>query len=55
MALDIRQAEIENDQCRLLGQQFKCDLSVGGFQDLVTLRAQPHSQQFTDRRLVVDD
>src|SRR5882757_10713714 len=55
MALNIRQAEIENDQCGLLGQQFERDLAVGGFQYLVTLRAQPHSQQFADRRLIVDD
>src|SRR5260370_30021780 len=55
MALDIRQAEIENDQCGLLGQQFERELAVRGFQNLVTLRAQPHPQQLADRRLVVDD
>src|SRR3984885_11623640 len=55
MALDIRQAEIENDQGRNLGQQFQRDLAVGGFQNFVALRTQPHPQQFSDRRLVVDD
>src|SRR5258707_2067434 len=55
MALDIRKAEIENNQSGLLGQQFERDLAVRGFQNLVTLRAQPHPQQLADRRLVVDD
>ena len=39
----------------LLGQLFQRDLAVGGFEDLVALRAQPHPQQLADRRLVVDD
>src|SRR3979411_717904 len=55
MALDIRQAEIENDECGLLDQQFERDLAVGGFQDLVTLGAQTHPQQLANRRLIVDD
>ena len=37
------------------GQQFQRDLAVGGFEDFIALRAQPHPQQFADRRLVVDD
>ena len=55
MALDVGQAEIENDERRILRQQFERDLAVGGFQDLVALGSQPHPQQFADRRLVVDD
>src|ERR1700716_2224506 len=55
MALDIRQAEIENDECGLLDQQFERDLAVGGFQDLVTLGAQTHPQQLADRRLILED
>ena len=55
MTLDIRQAEIEDDQGRILRQQFQRDLAVGGFQDLVALGAQAHPQQLADRRLVVDD
>src|ERR1700681_3700934 len=55
MALDIRQAEIENDQRGLLGQQFERSLAVGGFQNFVALGAEPHPQQLADRRLIVDD
>src|ERR1700681_170076 len=55
MTLDIRQPEIENDQGGILGQQFERASAVGGFQDFVALRAQSHPQQFTDRRLIVDD
>ena len=39
MALDIRQTEIENDQRRILRHQFERVSAVGGFQDLVALRA----------------
>src|SRR4051794_5238295 len=35
MTLDIGKAEIENDECGLLSQQFETELAVGGFQDLV--------------------
>ncbi len=55
MALDIGKAEIENDEGRILDQQFERGLAVGGFQDLVALGAQSHPQQFADRRLIVDD
>src|SRR3979409_1490133 len=55
MALDIRQAKIENDKGGILDQQFQRHFSVGGFQDLVALRAQPHPQQFADWRFIVDD
>src|SRR6202012_3843015 len=51
----VGQAKIENDQGRILGQRFQRDLAVGGFQDFVTLRAQSHPKQFTDRGFVVDD
>ena len=54
MALDVGQAEVENDQGGILRQQLQRDLAVGGFEDLVALRAQPHPQQFADRRLIVD-
>ena len=54
MALDIGKAEIENDQGGILGQQLKRNLAVGGLQDLVTLRGQPHPQQLADWRLIVD-
>ena len=55
VALDIRQAEIENDQCRVLREQFQRQLAVGGFEDLIALRAKPHPQQLADRRFIVDD
>jgi hypothetical protein len=44
VALDVGQAEIEDDQGWVLGQRFQRDLAVGGFQDFVTLRAQSHPQ-----------
>src|SRR5712675_1804105 len=34
---------------------FERALAVRGFEHVVALRAQPHPQQFSDRRLVVDD
>src|SRR5207244_3621798 len=37
-----------------LRQQLERGLAVRRFQDFVALRAQPHAQQLTDRRLVVD-
>ena len=55
MALDIRQAKIENDQIGLLGQQFQRGLAVRCIEDLIALRAEPHPQQLADRRLVIDD
>src|ERR1700731_2520533 len=55
VALDVRQAKIENDQRRPLRQQFEPALAVGGFEDFVTLRAKSHPQQLADRRLIVDD
>ena len=55
VALDVRQAEIEDDQRRPFGQLFKRHLAVGGFKNLIALRAQSHAQQFADRRLVIDD
>jgi hypothetical protein len=49
------QPEIENDQRRMLRQQLQRHLAVRRFQNLIALRAQPHPQQFADRRLVIDD
>ena len=54
-ALHVGQAEIENDQIRRLAEELERSLAVGGFDDLVALRGQPHAQQFANRRLVVDD
>ena len=55
MALDVGQAEIENDQIRRLAQQLERGLAVRRFEDLIAVRAQAHAQQFADRRLVIDD
>src|SRR5437763_12887788 len=55
MALDIGQAKIEDDQRRAFLELLQRDLAIGGFENVVALRAQPHPQQLSDRRLVVDD
>src|SRR4051794_19558234 len=55
MALDIGQTEIENDQRRILRQQFERVPAIGSLEHVVALRAQPQPQQFADRRLVVND
>ena len=54
-ALHVRQAEIEDDEVGLLGEQFERDLAVRRFEHLVALGAKPHAQQLADGRLVVDD
>src|SRR5437764_9567328 len=55
MALDIGQTEIENDQRQAFLELLQRDLAIGGFENVIALRAQPHPQQFSDRRLVIDD
>src|ERR1035438_3717882 len=55
MALDIRQAEIENDQGWILRQQFERDRAIGGFEDLVALCAKSHAEKLADRLLVVNN
>jgi hypothetical protein len=55
MTLDIRQAEIEDDQRRILRQQLQRGLAVRRLQNFIALRTLSHPQQFTDRRFVVDN
>ena len=55
MAVDVGQAEIEDDQRGILGELLQRDLAVGGFEDFIALRAQSHPQQLSDRGFVVDD
>src|SRR5712672_4224029 len=52
-ALEIWQAEIEDDQVGLAGGELERGLAVGGLEDLIALRAQAHPQQLADRRLVI--
>jgi hypothetical protein len=54
VALNVRQAEVEDDQRRALREQVERHLAVARLQNVVALRVQPHPQQFADRRLVVD-
>ncbi len=54
-ALDVRKAEVEDDQVGVLVQQLEPGFAVGGLQDVMPLRAQPHTQELADGRLIVDD
>src|SRR5262245_1929056 len=54
VALDVRKAEVENDDVGAARQKLQGRLAVGGLENLVALRAEPHAQQFANRRLVVD-
>jgi hypothetical protein len=53
-SLDVGEPEIENDQIRLSRQQIKGCFAVRCFQDFIALRAQSHSQQLANGRLVID-
>src|ERR1700730_2462640 len=56
MPLHIGQAEIKNDKIRcLLAQKIESHLSIRSFDDLIPMRRKPHTQQFTNGRLIVDD
>jgi hypothetical protein len=52
--LHIWQPKIEDDDVGNLRHQLKRSLGVRRVDGLIALRAQPHAQQFADRRLIVD-
>ena len=54
VSLNVRQAEIENDQVRLLVQELKRGLAVRRLKSLIALRRQSHPQELTNGRLVID-
>ena len=53
--LHVGQPQIENDEVGFLPQKLERGFCVGGFEDVVALRAQTHAKKLADRRLVVDD
>ena len=54
-AIDIREAEIEDHEIGLPGEQLERRLAVRRIQHLVALGGEPHAQELADGRLVVDD
>src|SRR5262249_45965422 len=52
-AVDVRQAEIEDDQVRLLPDQLERDLAARGIEDVVALGGEDEAQELADARLVV--
>src|SRR5690606_34560887 len=53
-AVHVRQAKIEDDEARLLAQKFEPHLAVGCIENVVVLRGEPCSQEFADRRVIID-
>src|SRR5690606_40924678 len=53
-AVHVRQAKIEDDEARLLAQKFEPHLAVGCIENVVALRGEPCSQEFADRRVIID-
>src|SRR5262249_25337449 len=53
-ARHVGQAEVEDDQVRALRHKLERRLSVRRLEHLIALRAEPHTQELADRRLVVD-
>src|SRR5437879_2134220 len=54
MTLNVGKTEVQNDQRRVLLQKLQGNLAIGSFNDVITLCAQTHPQQFADRWLIVD-
>src|SRR3954454_13519311 len=55
MSLNIREAEIENDQVWFLAEELKRSLASGRLENLIALGRKAHFQKLADGRLVIDD